>query len=553
MALQRITDEMIQMFPKWMELRRNENSIGAQTLDTIATQLESLYLIIQAVLDGGLGDIAGSNEEFNILDIDFLYKLKIETSVLNNQTLVVEKLVDENTSLFHPLDRSNSIYDFYMIGSDKFYLDIENEILYFKERYPTLRINGALFDGATIEEHHVWGPLDEIGLLFGCPRIRHERNQEYIKRLNDVFSNPGNATIDGLANYISRSLGIKKEEVVINSLNDDNYVSSMIKENGSIDTDLKESIKIANKINTFGMDSYWEILDEAGSGIKYLPMIWDNGFTGWEDNYIQNGIGDTDDLEIIAPSLESKTQDFTYALYAEGLNYPDKKIYPEHKFNIKLYGEGYKYDTGYSPETFHYTVTASELIPLQFDVTADKLYYHNYQFDYNPIIQVKDMIDGNYYPYSYISTDNIIITNGSYVPNKNKRYLQLAIRLETNDLKTLTPEVISATIKYRKGDKINSIKLTTSDTVSYDEINNEAIIGFNAVDNWDDTEYTGIRFRNDTNDSYRTDTNSNENLVLTKGEYSKTYNSSGDWDDGIKNKESTNVKISTQGNLRLTI
>lgn len=554
MALRRVTYEMLQMLPKWMLMTQNEVSTGAQTLDTLGIQLDDLSLIIQTILRSGSIQMMESDMDFDLLSIDYLYKIELQEAVVNSTELFVEKLIDENTNNYQTLINSVNLFDFYTPGVDKFYYDIVSNSIYFKNKFRAVRINGAVYPGSLFEVHLVWGPLDEIGLLFGCPRIKYERNDSYKLRLMDVFANPGNATKEGLKNYISRSLGLSKEEVIIDSLDDDTYVNSLINEDGSLTTELQEFIDISKRINAFDLNSYWSILNETNKGLKYLPIVWDSGLDKWQDNLIQNGIGDTDDLEIIPPELEPNTQDFTYALYAEGLNYPDKKIYPEHRFRYKIYGDGYKYDDGYSPETFHYTVVASELIPLEFNIVADKIYGHEHDFDLSTDPVLTSQVSAlNPYPNSNIITDNLVITRGQSVPNQPKRYIEVAVRMEATSSRVESPSIENINLEYSSGGLLKEINFTTAETVSYNPTTGEQIIGFEAVDNWNDAVVTGLKFRNDTEDSYRTEVQGDGILMLTKGEYQKTYNSAGEWDDGIKNKESVNVRVSASGNLRLSI
>lgn len=554
MTLRDITKEMLNLLPEWMEISNSEDSIGAQTLDVTGIQLEDLKLLIDSTLKGHFIQTAGTDEDFDLLNIDYLYKIEMPESISDYSSVNIEYITSQEENIYESLNRSETIFDFYKLGDYKYYIDVDSNEIYFKLRFKSIRINGALFGGESLTLHHVWGPLDEIGLLIGCSRIKYEKNTDYKSRLDDVFRNPGNASEVGLINYISRSLGISKDDISIDSLNSEDFIKSLTNDDGSLSTKLKEFIEISNKVNTFDMNEYWNILDETALGIKYLPIVWDSGLNKWDENKIQNGIGDTNDLMIRKPEIQSDIQNFEYALFAEGLAYPDKKIYPEHNFQYKLYSEGHKYESGYSPEEFHYTVTASELIPLEFDVIADKIYYHDYTLHFGDSTVSTALISPeNYHETEYVKTDNMILVNGSYVPNKHKRYFQLAIRMESSSNSVKTPVLNQVALNYTKGAQQHSILFETLDTASYNEVDNQMTIGFEAVDNWDDATITGIRFKQDTNDSYRTEGQADGSLTLTKGDYQKLYDSAGDWDDGIKNKDTVNVRISSAGNLRLSI
>jgi len=56
--------------------------------------------------------------------------------------------------------------------------------------------------------NNVNGPIDEIGLLLGLPRLPEERLIAYKQRLLDIYTNRSNSSYIGLINGITRSLGL---------------------------------------------------------------------------------------------------------------------------------------------------------------------------------------------------------------------------------------------------------------------------------------------------------------------------------------------------------
>lgn len=548
MALRDITKQMLELLPKWMDMKR-EDSVGAQLLDTIGIQLDDLNMLIEHILQSGFVQLNNPRDDFDLLSIDYLYRIKLTEAITDQLDLKVE-MMPEQGSQYMILNRSASIFSFYKPGFLKYYFDTESYYLYFKIKPHSVRINGIIFQGDELEKHHVWGPLDEIGLLLGCPRIKDETNEEYKARLLDVFQNPGNSSKQGLINFISRSLGINKDDIKIESLDNDSFVNSLINEDGTLKDELKEYVEISNKVNTLGINNYWQILDESNKGLKYLPIIWDNDLLKWNDKDIQNGIGDTDDLEIIAPKVESSTQEFTYSIYAQGLNYADKKIYPEHRFKYKVYAEGHVFDDGYKPETYKYTVIASELIPLQFSVTAHKIYNHEYNHDFSQVpISIDDALaNGNHYD-KYVKTSNIDIVTGSYIPNKPRRYVQIVANFKSDIDRINTPSISQIEFKYTKGGVQKTVYIEGNQVTDW--VSNTISVGFES-NTWQDTS-PPIRVRNDTQDSQNVEPDSSYNLNLVKGDYRKIYSSEGDWDDGMGNEGTINVRISNNGTLKLNI
>ena len=214
-----------------------------------------------------------------------------------------------------------------------------------------------------------------------------------------------------------------------------------------------------------------------------------------------------------------------------------------------MYAEGYVFDDGYKPEDYKYTVTASELIPLQFNVTAHKIYSHEYNLNFNqtPISIEEALANGNHYD-KYVKTNNISIASGKYVPNKPRRYVQIVANFKSNIDRIDTPTIDRITLKYTKDGVQRTINIE-GDQVT-DWANNAITIGFES-NTWQDTD-PPIRVRNDTQDSQNIEFYS-DSLVLVKGDYRKTYNSEGDWDDGMNNEGTINVRVSNSGTLKLSI
>lgn len=565
MTIKNITKQMTMLLPKWMEIRKNTNSKGAQTLDTVGIQMEDLQMLMTSFMSSLYIDTAGDSSQYDILNIDYLYKIYLGDAVTDFSYLDVKYRTNIDPLVFDSMERAENLFDFYRINENTFYLNLEENTIYLKPGSSNVRdmsnkdiaimVNGAMFEKDTMTLHHVWGPLDEFGLLVSCPRIYGERNIEYKERLLDVFKNKGNATREGLNNYLSRSLTLTEEEAqVVRSMEDEDYINSMIEEDGTLSEKLKEFIKISDRVNRFSSDNYWSILEENSVGLKYIPIQWKNGLEEWDISRIQNGVGDTNDLLVRKPGIESSIQEFDYEIFAEGLAYPDKIIYPEQTFKYKIYSDGYKYESGYSPEEFYYTVVASELIPIEAEIEARSEYTHDYDLDLAGYSVSADIIgEENYYEDNYVVSNNLLVTSGQYFPNKYKRYMEVAAKFYTNESNSSTPSLENITIKYTKGGTQNTIRFEGVTGTNYSETIKTFVAGFEAVDNWDDTSIVGERFRQDTNDSYRVEANIDNSVTLTKGGYQKIYDSPGDWDDGIKNKDTVNVKISSSGNLRLSI
>lgn len=554
--------------PQWMKMSE-ENSNGGALISTLGEQLDLLKDFMINILQEPMVNVTSAPEfrEVDIFNIDFLYKFNVPRTIdVESPSFNMSGII--NTSKYD-LTEAKYLYDFYRSDDSSVFIDHEKWIIYSKIKFDTLILNGIEFNGEAFENHHVWNPLDEMGLMFGCHRYPNEKNADYKIRLFEVFRKPGNSSKTGLINFISRSLKISEEEIHINELSDDEFVSSLINEDGTLQTDLKEYIEISRKINDLDSTLYWNLLEEDNLGLKYLPMIWDTGLDKWDDKDIQSGIGWNDDLEVDFEENVKIDQDFEYGIWAEGLQNPDRKIYPEHEFKYKIYAEGYIQDKGYKPEEYQYLIKASRLIRLVFEVVATKIYDNRYTLLFpssNQAINVSQDATNIEAEKYIVDTDHVLFTNGNYCVNENKRYLQLLSILQTNNDKQ-TPKLSDITVSYKLQSTPTVTNKITVKGESGIESNylgdpNHVRVGFE-VNNWGDATPV-VRVRQDVNDIQRAiikDYDDDGNLIpdvnrtiqLDTAEYRLIYDSGGDWEDGMMNSGTKNVKITNNGTLTLKL
>ena len=549
MSLNSVTLEMLEMLPSWMKMKRDpENSTGAQFLDIAGKQLYDMEMLAQNILYSHQLSV-NNGDGINIAEIDIIYKTEVPASVVIG-TIEVEGL-DSGTIV--PLDKAITVYDFYS-NLDKYYIDTDSHTLYVRKKFDNIVVNGASFP--EIIEHSIWGPYDEIGLLFGCPRISGERNYDkideegvtsggYRERLLDVFQNKGNATRKGLINYISRSLSIDQEDIVVEELSE-SFVRSLINPDGTIKDELKSYMLLSNKVNLASSDVYWEILEENRSGLSYLPIVWDAPLDKWNNDSIQNGVSEAEDLKVIGPDQTPVKQKFDYHVGVEGLKLSKKTIYPEHKLSYRIFAKGQKYDNEFKPEAYQYLVTASELVHLKFKVKAYKKYSHNIQLDFNgPLIDFTLATSGDKKLNSYVGK-NVVIKKGSEIMNKNARYIEILANLDSND-GLATPEINSITLDYTTSGNI--LKKIVIDNETTQSVNGNIITTGFETNTWVDTDPM-LRVRSGAADQHLTNyDNTSSSLKLTQGNYQKIYDSEGDWDDG----EKMNLRVSSIGTLKLSI
>ena len=241
------TELILEKLPYWFHMRKHSNeSYGAEFLNISGIALDdALYTIDYAYNQCYIDSI-------DMKQIDFCYKAiipmpysvdNIETVFANNTGLYEAKTLKE----FFGIDLHN-IEDETLHSFESYYIDYQRNIIYVRQKFnaDAINNNGKIEIKYKDEDwhrtvplvpHKVWNFLDEIGSLMSCPRLPEEPNIEYKKRIQDVFKNPANASINGLINGIGRELAIRRiltwEDITKDiELNDPMIVLNSIKVNG---------------------------------------------------------------------------------------------------------------------------------------------------------------------------------------------------------------------------------------------------------------------------------------------------------------------------------
>lgn len=215
----RYTEKIRSMLPFWFEMKKNPNkSIGIEFLNIFGMELDEIEEIL--LYASKQIYIESADEDF----VDLVYKVLLPSNFnINNISMVyTNQLI---------LERSWDLYTFFGIKKneknlennisqpDYYFIDEKKKVIYIRESYdkeedlPFGKIKVKCNNKEFLFElnlHHVWNFFDEFGSLVGCSRLKGEKNHEYKLRILDVFKNPANSTKRGLANGISRELGIRE-------------------------------------------------------------------------------------------------------------------------------------------------------------------------------------------------------------------------------------------------------------------------------------------------------------------------------------------------------
>ena len=222
--MSRFNEDIVSSLPYWFEGKKKDDSFMRKFLSVFGNQINDINSAIGYAYDQTMHTTA------DIDYADIMYKVILPTSIISKD---IEYVKTENMLLLH-VDNVKSFLNDY---TDKVYIDYENNIVYVKKMYDKSfqfkygKIIISIHNSETVYPlalHHVWNFLDEAGALFSTPRITGEMNENYKRRINDVFINKSNASKFGLMNGIARELDLRKYVTWIDGSKDIKLTNRMI-------------------------------------------------------------------------------------------------------------------------------------------------------------------------------------------------------------------------------------------------------------------------------------------------------------------------------------
>ena len=272
------TNLMLAKMPVWSKLRRNPvNSKGAAFLNVFGLEYEEMKFIL---------DYAVNQQYIDTLDVSRLdWVSKFKPAVILESGNIIKVFDDKNI-----LQETHALEDFLtmddkgsyrpkVLYDNPFIVDYEEQVVYIRRHHPRVKLEvyKSAYELDLIHEanydtqwHHIWGFIDEFGMLLDLKRLPYESNIEFKERILDVFANPSNASREGLLNGIARELGIRRNAVwaprsrpfIIKA---PMVIINYIKLNGSVID--KEYISFDEKGNI----AISPMIGEFDDGLRYLP------------------------------------------------------------------------------------------------------------------------------------------------------------------------------------------------------------------------------------------------------------------------------------------
>lgn len=215
----RYTENIKSQLHFWFQMKKEPNeSVGSSFFSIFGMELDDIEQMLHYARKQYFIDTADINMQ------DIVYKASLPASIRVEDVLAVYSDKDSLSPVY-------TLYDFYLIEdrikdishnfnqNNVYFLDHINKTVFVREPYNknevykdgaiTINHKGQMID-IELKLHHIWNFFDEFGLIVGVKRLYGENNYKYKERILDVFKNPANSTIYGLANGIARELDLRE-------------------------------------------------------------------------------------------------------------------------------------------------------------------------------------------------------------------------------------------------------------------------------------------------------------------------------------------------------
>lgn len=456
------TKRMMSLLPQWMKMAKDEKSVGAQFLDVFGMEFKD----VQTMLEDFQSQFYIGTARVDLIDI--VYKVP----VANENMFNIEGLTDVDFTMGgrrFRVENAKTLRRFYEEFSEPLFLaDEEEGYVYIRVDMDMIEDMDKPFDVVYVNDkehyefviHHIWNPFDEMGYLLGVERLYKERNIDFKERILDVFRKPANTTKQGIINSISRGLGIDAEEVSVQDFQEKAFRGELFDDRGKPTKKLRGYAKEIRERMRMTWDDMeydhgrWQSIENKKLGLTMLPRLWDGDISLFEKNDFVSGVGDNDDLLVHKPKREEPTRKFQMKVGLKGLIESEELFFPELSFKYRIYAEGQVPNQDYPVETYRYTVRASQIVDVHYDVEAQMSYQYQVDVNFNdPARWVFEGITGT-------------IDSRDVLHVQTNKQVQVATRLTTgND--AVTPRLESLTLRWEdSGGATNETTLTTAEDLT---------------------------------------------------------------------------------------
>jgi hypothetical protein len=190
------------LLPPWLKIASDSLSVGQQYMNAIALTADELESSLNQALNN---QYVGTS---NIGEIDWVYKMHYARILSPTASHTVRGRLTAD-GYYTTLKVCDSLREFYGTSLDTCIFDFEKNIMYARQPFVTIEIDGTE-DPGTTSIHHVWNCFDELAMLLGIYRRTGETNAELKDRILNVFRYPASSTKMGVIFGMAGQLGLVK-------------------------------------------------------------------------------------------------------------------------------------------------------------------------------------------------------------------------------------------------------------------------------------------------------------------------------------------------------
>lgn len=213
-----------------------------------------------------------------------------------------------------------------------FYYDFLSRTLYTLRSFNQLKVDQQSVSQIVSQN---FNSFDEFGLRVGLTRLYLESNQNFRKRILDVYANPPSVNEIGLKKTLRRELdiwraygatpnsnyvGATPEVLEISDIQistpyfglDGNPMEAMFAFVEDINNRFPSNIGYAN-----WREAYWDYAGSKQEGVSSIPQVSD--VDNIPNEYYQPGIGDFDDAKVVLEILDRQTADKYFSFKVKGI------------------------------------------------------------------------------------------------------------------------------------------------------------------------------------------------------------------------------------------
>lgn len=199
----RYVDDAVSTFPGWYAAVEDRNSNLRQLANIPASVFEDIT--------EGLSE-ARRRATLEAIPSELIWRtFRYESDGLDRiESIVVKEEKNGQTTTLSTTEDVGELY--YTEHSDVILHDRSRSVIHRLSNEGEVLVEGIV-DGQPFSKRlngrwvNIFNEFDEIGLLFGLPRLENEDNHEYRNRIRTLFTHPGDATKYGIVREIARRVG----------------------------------------------------------------------------------------------------------------------------------------------------------------------------------------------------------------------------------------------------------------------------------------------------------------------------------------------------------